>query len=50
LRQQIPKAKKDTGDLTVFMRFWDLVRVNILVKLSLGLSFDLVTLKAVARH
>ncbi len=35
---QIQKAQKDTDDLTVFLRFWDLrmlkLQVNMLVKFT----------------
>jgi len=39
LLKQIPKAQKDTDDLTVFLRFWDLcvakLLINMLIKLAL---------------
>ena len=41
LRSKIPKAHKDTDDLTVFLHFWDLraqkLHVNMLVKSTLAL-------------
>jgi len=43
LPAQISKAQKDTVDLTVFLRFWDLrtqkLCVNMLVKFTPGLNF-----------
>ena len=37
------KAQKDSVDMTVFLRFWDLhvwkLRLNMLVKSNLGLNF-----------
>jgi len=32
-RAQIPKAQKDTDDLTVFLRFWDLHTLKLCVKM-----------------
>jgi len=43
LRGQLPKVQKDTDDLTVSLRFWDLCALkllaNMLVKLTQGLNF-----------
>ncbi len=36
---QILKAQKDTGDLTVFLHFWDLRGRKMLVKLTSGVNF-----------
>jgi len=46
---QIPKAQKDTDDLTVFLRFWDL-HVNMLVKLTPALFVTTVHSYLSVRH
>jgi len=43
LQAQLPKVQKDTDDLTVFLRLWDLCELkllaNMLVKSTQGLQF-----------
>ncbi len=44
LHTKIPKAQKDTDDLTVFLRFWDLhmktLCINMLIKSTLGVYLE----------